>query len=282
MKWLVATLLLSVSPGLLAQDDEVPGAQDHPLLTRYPDSRILEYEKNYNSVEFSVAGASGQPSTKTAVEGDMTAIRYFHNIADRQPSALQVLRNYQNAIKQIGGTVAYERLPQDGDGGETTLRVTTGGKDVWIKVVPDIYGAPTQSYQLVFVETAAMTQVVSANQMLDELNKNGFIALYINFDTGKAELKPDGLETVREIVTLMSSNPGLNLSVEGHTDNTGTPASNKALSLARANSVMNAIVADGISSARLTAAGFGQESPVADNRTEEGRAQNRRVELVKR
>jgi hypothetical protein len=51
---------------------------------------------------------------------------------------LQLIRNYQNAVKQIGGTVLYERLPKEGDGGETTLKVTTGGKDVWVKVTPDI------------------------------------------------------------------------------------------------------------------------------------------------
>ena len=80
----------------------------------------------------------------------------------------------------------------------------------------------------------------------------------------------------------MKSNPGLKLSVEGHTDNAGDPASNKKLSEARAKSVTAAIVASGIEAARLSAAGFGQDKPVADNRTEEGRAKNRRVELVKK
>jgi outer membrane protein OmpA-like peptidoglycan-associated protein len=193
-----------------------------------------------------------------------------------------VIRNYQNAIKGIGGEVVYERLPKEGDGGETTLKVTTGGKDVWIKVVPDIFGAPTQSYQLVVTEVAAMAQVVSANELLQELNKNGFVALYINFDTGKADLKQDGVATVKEIASLLKSNATLKLGVEGHTDNVGDAASNKKLSEARAKSVTAAIVASGIDASRLSASGFGQEKPVADNRTEEGRAKNRRVELVKK
>jgi len=127
-----------------------------------------------------------------------------------------------------------------------------------------------------------MAQVVSANELLQELNKNGFVALYINFDTGKAELKHDGVAAVKEIAKLMKSNPTLKLSVEGHTDNVGDAASNKKLSEARAKSVTAAIVAGGIEAARLSAAGFGQDKPVADNRTEEGRAKNRRVELVKK
>jgi outer membrane protein OmpA-like peptidoglycan-associated protein len=80
----------------------------------------------------------------------------------------------------------------------------------------------------------------------------------------------------------MKANPGLKLSVEGHTDNAGGAEANKALSLARASSVAKAVVAGGIDAARLSATGFGQERPVADNRSEEGRAKNRRVELVRK
>ena len=192
------------------------------------------------------------------------------------------MRNYQNAIKKIGGVVVYERLARENDAGETTLKVTTGGKEVWIKVEPDIFSAPTKSYVLTIVEIAAMEQAISANQMLEEINKSGFVALYINFDTNKWELKEDGLATVREIVAMLKTAPTLKLSIEGHTDNVGSSAANKVLAENRAKSVMKAIVEDGIPPGRLMAAGFGQEVPVADNRTEEGRAKNRRVELVKK
>lgn len=277
---LVSMIGVAASIAAVAGED-VDGSKDHPLLTRYPDSYIADYTKNYNATEYQV-GAKGTPPKTETVEGDMTMLRYFYASPDQQPSALQLLRNYQNAIKQIGGAVVYERLPSEGDGGETTMKVTTGGKDVWIKVIPEIFSAPTQSYQMVITEVAAMAQVISANQLLDELNKNGFIALYINFDTGKAELKQDGLATVKEIVKMLKANPGLKVGVEGHTDNVGDAASNKKLSEARAKSVAAAIVAGGVDGARLTSAGFGQEKPVADNRSEEGRAKNRRVELVKK
>ena len=135
---------------------------------------------------------------------------------------------------------------------------------------------------LVAAPIPASAQVVSANELLQELNENGFVTLYINFDTSKADLKQDGVAAVKEIATLLKTNPTLKLSVEGHTDNVGDAASNKKLSEARAKSVTAAIVASGIEAARLSAAGFGQDKPVADNRTEEGRAKNRRVELVKK
>ena len=276
----IAAVLLAAPALVLAQED-IAKSKDHPLLTRYPNSHITEYEKNYNAVEFAVGTQGGQPK-RQPVEGDATFLRYFHNSAEKQPSPLQLIRNYQNAIKAIGGQVAYERLPKEGDGGETTLRVATGGKDVWVRVEPDIYSAPAQSYKLWIVEVAALQQVVSANKLLDELNRNGFIALYVNFDTGKADLKADGTATVAEIVKALKAAPQLKVSVEGHTDNVGQPAANKALSERRAAAVMAAIVAGGIDAKRLSSAGFGQEKPVADNRSEEGRAKNRRVELVKR
>lgn len=276
--------LLALASGAVAQTapPDVPGSKDHPLLSRYPNSHIAEYVRNFDAVEVTVPGRAGGEPGKERVEGDTTTIRYFHDSPERQPSALQVIRNYQNAIRALGGSIVYERLPRDGDGGETTLRVATGGKDVWVRVVPDIFGAPTQSYQLVVVEVAAMAQVVTANQLADELKQKGFVALHLNFDTGKWDLKPDGVAAVREIVALMTSDTALRLAIEGHTDNVGTPAANRTLSANRANAVMRAIVAGGIAANRLSAAGFGQERPVADNRTEEGRAKNRRVELVKR
>jgi outer membrane protein OmpA-like peptidoglycan-associated protein len=277
-----ALLSLALIAGAAAHaQEDVAKSKDHPLLTRYPGSFIAEYEKNFNSVEFAVGGPGAEPQRK-AVEGDATTLVYFHKSADKQPSALQVIRNYQAAVKSIGGEVVYERLPKEGDGGETTLKVNTGGKEVWVRVEPGIFSAPTQSYKLQVVEVAAMQQVVSANKLLDELNRNGYIALYINFDTGKWDLKADGQATVAEIVKMMKAAPALRIAIEGHTDNVGQAAANKSLSEKRAQSVAAAVAAGGIDPKRLSSAGFGQEKPIADNRSEEGRAKNRRVELVKR
>lgn len=272
--------LLVTATVVFAQAD-IAKSKDHPLLTRYPKSHIAEYEKNYNSVDFAVGTKDGQPQRK-AVEGDTTILTYFHNSVDTQPSALQLQRNYQNAIKSIGGEVIYERKPADGDGGETTLKVNTGGKEVWVRVEVGVFSAPTQSYKLWVTEVAQMQQVVAANKLLDELNKNGFIALYINFDTGKWDLKDDGKATVAEIVKMLKAAPTIKIGIEGHTDNVGQAAANKTLSEKRAQSVMKAVIAGGIDAKRLSSAGFGQEKPVADNRGEEGRAKNRRVELVKK
>ena len=118
--------------------------------------------------------------------------------------------------------------------------------------------------------------------MREELNKTGFVALYINFETGKADIKPESQKIVDQVADILKSDDSLSLSIEGHTDNVGTAAFNKTLSENRAKSVMNAIVARGIDKSRLSARGWGQEKPVGDNKTEDGRAMNRRVEIVKK
>jgi outer membrane protein OmpA-like peptidoglycan-associated protein len=127
-----------------------------------------------------------------------------------------------------------------------------------------------------------MTQEVTADAMYSALSKDGFIALYINFDTGKYDIKPESVGTIGQIAALLKAHPTLKVSIEGHTDNVGTPQSNKTLSTQRAKSVMDAVVQKGIAATRMTSVGWGQEKPIADNRSEEGKTKNRRVEIVKK
>ncbi len=104
----------------------------------------------------------------------------------------------------------------------------------------------------------------------------------ILFDTDSARLRSESLPTLDEVVRLLAGEPSWSVLVEGHTDSTSTAAHNQALSEQRAKSVVNYLTGKGVAASRLSAAGFGQSRPVADNATELGRAQNRRVELVRK
>lgn len=127
-----------------------------------------------------------------------------------------------------------------------------------------------------------MKQDVTASDMLKALNEKGSVALYINFDVDKATIKPESKPIIDQIVSLLKGNPALKVSIEGHTDNTGTPQRNKTLSEQRAKAVTDAIVREGVDRGRLSSVGWGQDKPTADNGTEEGRATNRSVKLVKK
>ena len=118
--------------------------------------------------------------------------------------------------------------------------------------------------------------------LYDRMMTDGkFITYGITFDVGKATIKPESMGEINRIVQLMTENPDLKFSVEGHTDNTGKEASNQTLSEQRSQAIVAKLVELGIAQDRLTAVGKGQNSPIADNNTDEGRAKNRRVEFVK-
>jgi len=113
------------------------------------------------------------------------------------------------------------------------------------------------------------------------ISEGKFITYGITFDVGKSTVKPESMGEINRIVGLMKENPDLKFSVEGHTDSTGSAATNQTLSEARSQAVVDKLVENGIAANRLKAAGKGQTSPLADNGTDEGRAKNRRVEFVK-
>ena len=130
------------------------------------------------------------------------------------------------------------------------------------------------------METGKVT--VDAAAMAKGLEAEGRIALYgVFFDTGKSELKPESTPQVEEMARLLQSNPALRVHIVGHTDNQGSLDINLALSRARAQAVVDALVGThGIDAQRLSAAGVASYAPVASNADEAGRAKNRRVELV--
>jgi outer membrane protein OmpA-like peptidoglycan-associated protein len=270
-------VFLLVSPVIQAQDSEF---KDTPWFSGMPNFMIYDAE----DVEFDSYNFFNGKNC-TTVEGKKFKRTYSLKEDAQKSSIIQISRNYVNAIRNMGGTVIFEGAPQNADCADRNgLQMVIGkvvkdGKEMWVEVSPGIDGS---DYYLTIVVKELMKQVVTANDMFDALNRDGHVALYINFDTGKSIIRDESKPVIDQIVQMMKSNPDLKIGVEGHTDNVGTPASNKTLSEARAKSVVSAIVVQGISADRLSPAGFGQDKPIADNNTEEGRAKNRRVELVKK
>ena len=102
----------------------------------------------------------------------------------------------------------------------------------------------------------------------------------ITFETDSAALTPDSADQIAQLATVLNAYPSINVSVEGHTDNTGDPAANKKLSEDRAASVKAALIDKGVPADQVTSMGWGSEKPVASNDTEEGKLKNRRVEIT--
>ena len=274
------SFLILVSPAawlqLQAQESEF---KDTPWFSGMPTYMIYDAEEvEFDSYNF----FNGKNCT--TVEGKKFKRTYSLKENAQKSSVIQIMRNYSNAIQSMGGTVIYEGAPQDAECADNNgLNMIIGkavknGNEMWVEVA----SLGGDDYYLTIVIKELMKQDVTASNMFDALTRDGHIALYINFDTGKSIIRDESKPIINQIVEMLKSNPDLKIGVEGHTDNVGTPASNKTLSEARAKSVVSAIVSLGIAADRLSPSGYGQDKPIGDNNTEEGRAKNRRVELVKK
>jgi outer membrane protein OmpA-like peptidoglycan-associated protein len=260
-----------------AQDSEF---KDIQYFSGMPNYRIVEgMDKEFDDYRFF------NSKDCNTIEGKKFSRSYTLKEGAKQSSELQISRNYANAVKNLGGTVIFEGLCQGADCAENcgyrmmVGKVVKDKNELWVEVVPFNDG---NDYYLTAVVKEAMKQDVTASSILEALNKDGRIALYINFDTGKSTIKPESKSIITQIVEMLKSNPELKLNVEGHTDNVGNSKSNQKLSEERAKAVVDAIIAQGIDVKRLSSVGYGQDKPIADNNTEEGKAKNRRVELVKK
>ncbi len=258
--------------------------KDHPLLSGMAGFEVTEKsEKPFDSVEVKAADISQEKqspySGPTNFEGRVTRLTYVSKIGV-EVSILEVFRNYVAAIEKLGGRAVNK--PPQGDRlsySQHVFQVPKPGQGATTVLLKFPYNAAR--YYLTIVEPQAMVQSVKAGELAREIAADGWATLYINFDTNKSELKEDGVAAVKEIAALLKQQPTLRLSIEGHTDNVGDAQANRKLSQSRAEAVLAAVKAQGIDAKRLAAKGQGADIPIADNRKEDGRAKNRRVELVK-
>ena len=289
-----------ISCGTAQAQQDIPGSRDHPLLSRYPGSRISYYDQKDYSVYYVLEAPPGKSDyglndcRKVKLEGKVTRIEYD---IPAGKSALEVFRNYESALQKAGFQVLARLTKKDirdflevdcrfprikGFGSEDDrdhfyLSARTPARDKYVSVwVGEGYmGRPAK----------AAVGIVELKSMENGLiTARGHVAIYgIHFDTDKAEIKPGSEPVLQQIATLLKNDPAMKLYVVGHTDNTGTLAHNMDLSKRRAEAVVKELVEKyGIDKSRLQAFGVGPLAPVATNSTEEGRALNRRVELLER
>lgn len=311
-----ACILLTGVVGALAQD--IKGSRDHPLLPRYEGSEIARYETQefagyrlLNAPAKNYGGIGKNPASTLPLEGKLTRLTY-RAPADR--SALEVFRNYEKVLKEKGFEAVFA-CARDECGGRNFNHAVAEGPlynffgeyqaeqqylaarlarpegDVYAAlyvVLNKAGGGPNRNraiVQLDVIELKKMEErmvVANAADMQRELGTEGRVAVYgILFDFDKDTLRPDSKPQLEEIAKLLRGSPALKVLIVGHTDGRGAIDYNRELSERRARAVVDALVrVFRIERGRLTPVGVGMAAPVATNRTDEGRAKNRRVELV--
>lgn len=259
----------------------------------YTNQGYGKTEKNFARFPFVINGQSHW------VEGQFYGT-IFSAEEGKQFSAFEVRKNFDALVEQMGGAkVSESKLPIDDInkwGDEITQGFIDGLGDVynnpistylirrkdgniWLHLVTDSAGgAFIVGREKSFEQTA---QLLPASELKKRIDSEGKVALQVNFATGKTNILPASQPQIAQVTELLKQDPELKLAVNGHTDNTGDEAHNQTLSLGRAQAVMAALTAQGVDASRLSAQGFGDSQPVASNDSEQGKAQNRRVELVK-
>jgi OOP family OmpA-OmpF porin len=275
--FLGVVLVVVLMGGFSFAREDTEGCTDPELFTRVPGFYLDECEKKeFDSHDFV------DPVTKQEVSVEGRLYSYYYYLKDEfsgQKAMIQIARNYSNAIEKIGGVFLMEN---PNGSGNTWMKVTREGKEIWAAIEQDHWEGET--YYLFILEKEAMKQEVVANAkvMADGISSTGHIAVYgIYFDFNKSDLKPESGPALNEIAKLFTGNPDLKVFIVGHTDNAGSVDYNMKLSKARADSVVKTLTMKyKVNPQSLKAYGVGQLAPIAPNTTEEGRAKNRRVELV--
>jgi outer membrane protein OmpA-like peptidoglycan-associated protein/Tol biopolymer transport system component len=178
-------------------------------------------------------------------------------------------------LTEIGSRRVISRLQTDEDG--NYLVTLPKGKDYALNVNRKGYLFYSDNFSM---ETSMPDSPLVVNIPLQPLEAGANIVLKnIFFEVKKYELKPESLSELDRVIALMNDNPNLKILISGHTDNVGKPADNLVLSNNRARAVINYFISNKVDPKRLTAKGYGETKPIADNNTESGKALNRRTEL---
>ena len=270
----VLTVVCTLAVAVSAARAQGEPAKDNPSVPRFPGMAMESGRAtDFDGYDFQIT-ADG---ATRRIEGKSWEFTYVLQAGARQPSELEVLRNYANQFVSRGGKVIF----QTADASQSTMKMPLGGGERWLSLTVNNGG---EQIMMRIIETAPMVQKVefSADEMAQQVAATGKVILRgILFDTARSDIKAESAPILDEVAAMMTQSAAVKFRIDGHTDNVGGKPANLALSRARAASVKAALISRGIDAARLTSEGFGDTQPVADNATAEGRTQNRRVELVK-
>jgi outer membrane protein OmpA-like peptidoglycan-associated protein len=245
------------------------GCKDSPLVSRFPGSVITNCtDSDADSFDFTVVMDNKQQPKH--IGGVLHQISYSW---PKTASKSQVVHNLNIALKKAGYTFDYD----SGDYGDFTVHM---GK-TWI--MEEVSSGNWYRQTIVVDKEFPVEVVANAAALSSGLTGAGHIVVNgILFDTGKADVKPESDPALQQVSKLLKANPALKVYVVGHTDNVGGLAANIDLSKRRAASVVLLLTSKyGVSASQLQSYGDGPYAPIASNDAEDGRALNRRVELVK-
>jgi outer membrane protein OmpA-like peptidoglycan-associated protein len=255
--------------------------QEHSLIRPFPGSVLDSGGKCQNFAEFNFKTTDPQTGKRVdkAIRGKFWSLTYrifdSNGQWDTSHSILEYRENYKQAALEHDGTILYE------DQGTLTFTIPReDGGTTWCEV--HIWNSSQQDLRIIEEKGFKKSLTFGPAELKAALDADGRVQLHgILFDLDQASLLPKSTKQLQHVVTLMKNYPEMRLEVQGHTDDQGSDDYNLELSQRRAETVVTYSGLFGIESSRLVAKGYGESEPEAPNTTDEGRAKNRRVTLVK-
>lgn len=259
-----------ITGATFAKDDSL----EHPVIKPMPGYQIIpRISKKDPFGSLSIKIKEDRKTTRKKVDGQFWRLNYTKGDKS-QVSAGEIIGNYHSAIKEKGGKITFSS--------KNDLHFSVPRKDGGISYAT--LHVAYSHYEIKIVDEKSLKTVLSfgAEELKKALDTKGHIAVYgINFKVNSDSLQVGAAKILEEFSRLMILYPNLKIEIQGHTDNTGAAAHNLELSKRRAQTVQKFIQLYGINTSRMKAKGYGMTKPVDTNDTKEGRAKNRRVELVK-
>lgn len=266
-----------------------------PTLYEARDHKTLDYEKFYFAIH-------GKP---TPLEGKLYRFGITTKNNETKFSDTLMLRSFQEGMQKLGAKELnneqisydlYDVIPDSVERNEANIGQITptygfktkDGKTYIIQLSvnpPAVVVMEVKPFdfetQPVSAPATTVNESTNSKDLAKSIEDTGKATVHINFAVNDAKIEASSQSVIDEIAKLLHDNKNLKIAIQGHTDNTGTAQNNLKLSEKRAQSVRAALIEKSISADRLQAKGLGQAQPVASNESEDGKAQNRRVELIK-
>jgi len=292
------------------RSSDIEGGKDHALISRF-DNSVIEWYQIKNFDRYYMLSLKGNQLDKYQIDGKITRIQYS---TLPEHSVFEIYKSYENTLKDaefdilltldktncginlteqlyIGEFNGLNALPagksikpdyKEGLFAYLSAKKKFDDKEVYIVVYVTERHFPLITLDVVEVQTLKKDGI-SVKDISRGINENGKIAIYnIYFDSGKYEIKPESKKALQNIADYLNLNKDSQYIIVGHTDNEGNFEQNIKLSQKRAESIKNILVEDyNVEEEQLLIFGVGSVAPLANNNTKEGKAKNRRVEIVK-
>lgn len=307
---ILAMVALMISTNLFAQrTTDIEGGKDYPLISRFKGS-VIEWYQVKNFDRYYMPSVKDNKLDKYEIDGKITRIQYS---SQPEHSVFEIYKSFEIALKNagfdmllildktncgvnlseylyIGEFNGLNALPagpslkpdfKEGEFAYLSAKKKIDNKEVYIVVYITNWDYPIITFDAIEVQSID-EGLVNVKDLETNISSNGHIAIYdIHFDTGKSKIKSESEEAIKNIAEYINANKDTKYIIVGHTDNVGNFEANIKLSKERAEAVKNELVNKyGVSAEQLKSYGVGSTAPVSTNSTEDGRAKNRRVEIV--